>query len=402
MTQRIVVTGVGGLCSLGTDAPSIWRAMKAGTCGITELAIEDKGDLKTTIAGQIPPLPAHDIDKRHMATMGRFALLAVLAASEALKQAGITPGSFDPWRAGAVIGTGVFGADAVDQAYNAVFREGKKRTEIFAIPKVMPSSATVHVSIVHGLKGPVFGVTSACASANHALASALDLLRAGRADFVVAGGADAPLTYGIIKVWESMRILAKTGCRPFSADREGLVLGDGAGAMVLETEAHAKARGATILAVLAGAGMSADAGDMVLPDVDGAAAAMRLCLADAGLSPEDIGYINAHGTGTLGNDRNETSAIRRVFGAHADHLAVSSTKAMHAHCLGASGALEALACIGAIADGIVPPTINLAVPDPECDLDYVTEGARAIPVKAALSNSFAFGGANAVLAFTKA
>lgn len=375
--------------------------MKAGTCGIGTVDIPEKADLKTTIAGQIGEIPPHGLDSRHLATMSRFGLLAVMSASEALRQAGLTPGTYDPWRSGAVIGTGVFGADAVDQAYYAVFRDGKKRTEIFTVPKVMPSSPSVHVSMVHGFKGPVVGATSACASSNHAIALALDMLRAGRADMIVAGGTDTPVTFGIMKAWESMRILAKTGCRPFSADREGLVLGDGAGALVLETEEHARARGARIIAVLAGAGMSADAGDIVAPDMEGAAQAMRLCLEDAGLSPTDVGYVNAHGTGTLGNDRTETAAIRSVFGSHADSMVVSSTKSMHAHCLGASGALEAIACIKALEDGIVPPTINLTVPDPECDLDYVAEGARAVRLDAAVTNSFAFGGANAVLAFTR-
>ena len=401
MTDRIVVTGIGGLCSLGTNAPAIWSAMKAGTCGIGELEIPEKAELKTTIAGQIGALPPHAIEPRLMATMSRFTLLAVLAAAEAMQQAGLARGSFDPWRTGAVIGTGVFGVDAVDQAYNAIIREGKKRTEIFAVPKIMPSSPSAHVSMALGLKGPVFGATSACASSNHAIANALDMLRAGRADVIVAGGTDAPVSFGIMKAWEAMRILAKTGCRPFSADREGLVLGDGAGALVLETEAHARARGATILAVLAGAGMTADAGDIVSPDKEGAAMAMRLCLEDAGLSAADIGYLNAHGTGTLGNDRTETAAIRSVFGAHADSMVVSSTKSMHAHCLGASGVLEAIACIMALHDQIVPPTINLTVADPECDLDYVAEGARAVELEAVVSNSFAFGGSNAVLAFTR-
>jgi nodulation protein E len=399
VSHRIVVTGIGGLSSLGASAPVIWQAMKAGRCGIGPLTIGDRHDLKTPIGAQIDALPDHELSRRHLATMSRFGLLSVLAAGEALNQAGLDgDNAFDPHRAGAVIGTGVYGGDVVDQSYRTVFLEGKKRTDIFAVPKVMPSSPSVHVSMVHRLKGPVFGTTSACASSNHAIANALDLLRAGRADVIVAGGTDAPLTYGIIKAWESMRILAKTGCRPFSADREGLVLGDGAGALVLETEAHAKARNAPILAEIAGAGLCADAGDIVSPDPDGAARALRLCLADADLEPRDICYINAHGTGTMGNDKAETQAIRSVFGAHADALAVSATKAMHGHCLGASGAVEMIACIGAITDGIVPPTINLTQADPECDLDYVSQGAREVQVQAALSNSFAFGGANAVIA----
>ncbi|MEM9999765.1 MAG: beta-ketoacyl-[acyl-carrier-protein] synthase family protein [Pseudomonadota bacterium] len=403
MKPRIVVTGLGGICSLGSNAPSIWANMRAGVCGITELEIPDQGDLKVPIAAQLGELPEYEISKRHRTTMSRFGHLAVLAAAEALEDAGLTgENAFDPARAGAVIGSGIYGTEAVDRAYIDVFRDGKKRTEIFAVPKVMPSSTSVHVSMVHGLKGPTFSLASACSSSNNAFATALDLLRSGRADIMVAGGSETPITYGILKAWESMRILAKTGCRPFSADREGLVLGDGAGVIIMETESHAKARGATILAEIAGAGLTADASDIVSPDVDGAARAMRACLADADLAPQDVDYVSAHGTGTTGNDKTETLAIREAFGTHADSLAVSSTKSMHAHCLGASGALEMIAGINAMRDGIAPPTINLTQPDPECDLDYVPETARPMNIDAVVSNSFAFGGANAVIAIKKA
>lgn len=397
----IVITGLGGVCALGKSAGEIWSSMKRGVCGIGPLTIPTAIELKTEIAAQIAELPAHDIHRRHMATMSRFGLLAVLAANEALAQAGLHADTIDPMRTGTVIGTGIYGGDVVDQAYRDVLIEGKKRTEIFAVPKAMPSSPAVHISMIHGLKGPVFGVTSACASSNNAIASALDLLRAGRADVIVAGGTDAPLNFGVVKGWEGMRILAKTGCRPFSADREGLVLGDGAGVMVMERMSYAKARGADIIAVVAGAGLTADAGDIVSPDVNGATSAMAQCLVDAGLLATDVGYINAHGTATMGNDKTETQAIRNVFGSHADQLAVSSTKSMHGHCLGASGAIEMIACCGALREGILPPTINLTAPDPECDLDYVAEGARPATVNAVLSNSFAFGGSNAVIALTK-
>ncbi|MEL6435626.1 MAG: beta-ketoacyl-[acyl-carrier-protein] synthase family protein [Pseudomonadota bacterium] len=402
MTRRAVITGTGAICSLGSSSHAVWTAMKAGTCGIGPLAIDHQGDLKTAIAAQISDIPEIDIEKRHRATLSGFSKLAVIAAGEALKEAGLDGAdAFDPTRTGAIIGTGVFGADAVDQAYRTVFVDGKKRTEIFAIPKVMPSSPSVHVSMVYGIKGPVYSPSSACASGNHALCAALDLIRTNRADVVVAGGTDTPLTFGIIKTWESMRILAKTGCRPFSADREGLVLGDGAACLVIESEDHAKARGATILAELAGAGMTADAADMVSPDVDGAANAMRACMADADLSPTDINAINAHGTATLGNDKTETEAIRSAFAAHADTLAVSGTKSMHGHCLGASAAIEAVACVKSLRDQTVPPTINLHEADPECDLDYVTQGAREQAVDAIISNAFAFGGANASVCFRR-
>jgi nodulation protein E len=399
---RIVVTGMGGICSLGRNAGEIWQAMQAGKCGIGPLTIPDKDDLKVGIAGEIAELPDHELDKRQLMTMGRFALLAVLSAGEALAQAGLSAGNRPGMNIGAIIGAGVYGGDAMEKAYRDVFRDGKKRAEIFTVPKAMPASPSVQTSMVHGLKGPVLGVTSACSSSNHAIATACDMLRLGRADAIVAGGAEAPLSYGVLKAWESMRILAKTGCRPFSADREGLVLGDGAGTIVLETAESAERRGATILAEVAGSGLSADAGDIVSPSVEGPAAAMRACLSDAGLAPDDIDYINAHGTATQANDKIETEAIRSVFGSHADRLSVSSTKSMHAHCLGASGALEAIACINAIRNDLVPPTVNYTEPDPECDLDVTPNEARKRDVSVVMSNAFAFGGANAVIAFKAA
>jgi nodulation protein E len=365
------------------------------------LSIANAEDLRVTIAGQISELPEHEIDRRHAATMGMFARLAVLCAGEALEQAGLDARAMDASRIATVIGTGVFGCDALEDAYRGEFVLHKKRPNIYTVPKVMPVSPAVHVSMVHGLKGPTFGVTSACASGNNAFAAALDLLRCGRADVVVAGGADAPLAFGTLKAWDAMRVLAKTGCRPFSADREGLVLGDGAGVLVLERLDHAEKRGAPILAELAGAGLSGDAGDIVSPTLEGPVLAMKACLADAGLAPEEIDYISAHGTSTIANDRTETAAIREVFGKHADALSVSSTKSMHAHCLGASAALEAVACINAIRDSIVPPTIGYNEPDPECDLDVTPNAARERPIRAAISNAFAFGGANAVIAFRR-
>ena len=283
--------------------------------------------------------------------------------------------------------------------YRAVLVERRPRADVFTVPRIMPGAPAGQVSMVHGLRGPVFGVTSACSSSNHALSSAADQLRLGRADVMLAGGTDAPLVYGILKGWEALRALARDTCRPFSADRDGLVIGEGAGMAVLETLEHAKARGATILAELAGAGLSGDAADIVAPTVEGPVAAMRACLADAGLAPEEVDYINAHGTGTKANDQIETVAIRRVFGKHADKLSVSSTKSMHAHCMGASGAIEMIACVMAIREGIVPPTANYRERDAECDLDVTPNVAKIRPVRAAISNAFAFGGTNSTVAF---
>ncbi len=397
--RRVVITGIGGLCALGTDAASIWQAMREGRSGIGPLSTVSPDNLKGNLGAEIKVLPAHAIDRKQVATMDRFSLLATIAAGEALRGAGLDIDESQEFRAGAVIGTGIYGAGTADAAYREVYGEKRTRIGIFTVPKIMPGAPAGQISMAYRLRGPVFGVTSACASSNHAFSAALDQLRLGRADVMLAGGTDAPLVFGVLKGWEALRALARDTCRPFSADRDGLVIGEGAGMAVLETYEHAKARGAPILAELAGAGMSGDASDIVAPTIEGPAAAMRACLADAGLSPEDIDYVNAHGTGTKANDLIETQAIRRVFGAHADRLSVSSTKSMHAHCMGASGALEMIACVMAIRDGVVPPTANYTTPDPDCDLDVTPNVARERSVRAAISNGFAFGGTNAVVAF---
>ncbi|GLS29991.1 3-oxoacyl-[acyl-carrier-protein] synthase NodE [Mesorhizobium albiziae] len=398
-SPRIVITGMGGLCALGTDVPAIWDAMRSGRSGIGEITTTPLYDLKVRIGAEIKELPDHGLDRRRLVTMDRFSLLAVIAAGEAMRQAGITIDAVSASRAGAVVGTGIYGGKTAEDNYRAVLVEGRPRADVFTVPRIMPGAPAGQVSMQYGLRGPVFGVTSACSSSNHALASAADQLRLGRADIMIAGGTDAPLVFGVLKGWEALRALARETCRPFSADRDGLVIGEGAGMAVLETFEHATARGATILAELAGAGLSGDATDIVAPTVEGPTAAMLACLADAGLAPEEVDYINAHGTGTTANDQIETTAIRRVFGKHADSLSVSSTKSMHAHCMGASGALEMIACVMAIRDGIVPPTANYRQPDPGCDLDVTPNVAKVRPVRAAISNGFAFGGTNSTVAF---
>ena len=398
-SPRIVITGMGGLCSLGTTIPAIWDAMRSGRSGIGEITTTPLHELKVRIGAEIKELPAHGLERRRLVTMDRFSLLAVIAAQRAIRQAGLAIDDSNAARVGAVVGTGIFGGVTAEDNYRAVLVERRPRADVFTVPRIMPGAPAGQVSMVHGLRGPVFGVTSACSSSNHALSSAADQLRLGRADVMLAGGTDAPLVYGILKGWEALRALARDTCRPFSADRDGLVIGEGAGMAVLETLEHAKARGATILAELAGAGLSGDAADIVAPTVEGPVAAMRACLADAGLAPEEVDYINAHGTGTKANDQIETVAIRRVFGKHADKLSVSSTKSMHAHCMGASGAIEMIACVMAIREGIVPPTANYRERDAECDLDVTPNVAKIRPVRAAISNAFAFGGTNSTVAF---
>jgi nodulation protein E len=398
---RIVITGLGGICALGTNAGHIWDSMREGRGGIGPITNVPLHDLKVGIGAEIKELPDHGIDRRRLVTMDRFSLLAVIAAGEAMSQAGLVVDERNTGRIGAVVGAGICGWDSIESNYRALLLDGRRRADIFTVPRVMTGAPAGQVSMQYGLRGPVFGVTSACSTANHAFASAIDQLLLGRADIMLAGGTEAPVIWGVLKAWEALRVLARDTCRPFSADRDGLVLGEGAGIAVLETLEHAQKRGATILAELAGVGMSADASDIVAPTVEGPVAAMGACLADAGLAPEDVDYINAHGTGTKANDAIETQAIRRVFGAHADRLSVSSTKSMHGHALGASSALEMIACVNAVREDLVPPTIGYREADPACDLDVTPNEARKRPVGVAISNAFAFGGTNVTVAVRK-
>ncbi len=392
---------MGAVSPLGVSVAATWSAMKAGQCAIGELTTISMADLKSNIAAEIKQLPDIGLEHRRLVTMDRFSHMAVLAAHEAAKQAGLNLTEQSQLRAGAIVGVGSFGGITIDEAYRAVWIDMKRSPPIFTVPKAMPGAAAGQVSMHLGLKGPVFGISSACSSSNHAIGAAFDMLRSGRADVMLAGGADAPLIFGVLKAWEALRVVAGEPCRPFSANRTGLSIGEGAGMFVLETETHAKARGAEILCELAGFGMTGDASDIVAPDVDGPTRSMQMCLADAGLNAEDISYINAHGTATKANDAIETTAIKRAFGTHANSLSISSTKSMHAHCMGASGAIELLACIGAVREGIIAPTINYEIADPDCDLDVTPNVARERKVTAALSNSFAFGGTNAVLCVKK-
>jgi nodulation protein E len=398
---KIVITGMGAVSPLGNNAGATWRAMKNGECAIGPLTTISTEDLKSNIAAEIKALPDIGLEHRRLVTMDRFSQMAVLAADEAAIQAGLQLDEASQLRAGAVVGVGSFGGITIDEAYRAVWKDMKRSPPIFTVPKAMPGAAAGQVSMHLGLKGPVFGVSSACSSSNHAIGTAMDMLRSGRADVMLAGGADAPLIFGVLKAWEVLRVVAADVCRPFSADRTGLSVGEGAGMYVLETEAHAKARGATIICELAGFGMTGDASDIVAPGIDGPKRAMQMCLADARLNAEDIGYINAHGTATKANDAIETAAIKLAFGDYARAVSISSTKSMHAHCMGASGAIELLACIGALREGVIAPTINYNSADPDCDLDITPNTARERIVSAALSNSFAFGGTNAVLCVKK-
>ncbi|HUH30970.1 MAG TPA: beta-ketoacyl-[acyl-carrier-protein] synthase family protein [Rhodanobacter sp.] len=404
-TRRVVITGMGAVSALGIGAEALWTGMRDGHCGIRALRHKDADRLRVKIAAQVPETfdPTATIDAHTLPLLDRTSEFALCSAHEAIAQSGLdfkhgTLGT----RTAVIVGTGVGGETTQDEQSRRLYAENAPRTHPLTIVRLMTNASASQISIAYGLRGPTFAVASACASANHAIIQAAQMIRWGLADVAITGGTEACLTYGALRAWEAMRILADDTCRPFSANRHGLVLGEGAGIFVLETLEHARARGAVILAELAGSGMTADATDIVSPSADGAAAAMTQALADAGLAATDVDYINAHGTGTPANDVTETHAIHLAFGEHARHLTVSSTKSMHGHALGASGALELVAVIGALRDGAVPPTANLDVPDPACDLDYVPNTARQMPLRAALSNSFAFGGLNAVLALKRA
>ena len=392
--RSVVVTGMGTVNALGLDVPATFAALAAGRGGIGPLDFRDADRLSVKIGAQIRGFdPAGLLDPTRMGQYDPVTRYALAAGAEAMAMAGLPPG-FGP-RGGVILGTAAGGISTWEDSYRAVFAEGKNRVSPLTVPRLMHNAPASHLSMVHGLQGPVLSVSSACASANHAMGLALQQIRLGLADVMLTGGAEAMLCFGGVKAWEGLRVLAPDACRPFSLGRKGMVIGDGAGVLVFEAEDHARARGARVLARVAGFGMAADAGDIVAPDPEGAARAMRAALADAAMIPGDIGHINAHGTGTLANDRCETIAIRQVFGDAAPP--VTSTKAAHGHAIGATGALEAIAAIFTLEQGLIPPTLGYQTPDPDCALDIVTEAARPARVGAVMSNAFAFGGLNAVL-----
>jgi nodulation protein E len=400
--NRVVITGAGCISALGQNLATTWSGMRDGRSGIGTLEGLPLERLRFTIGAQVRGFdPARHFHEKKLPLYDRFTQFALVAAREALKQSGIDLTGAVTQQCAVIVATGIGGQSTQDEGFQRLYQDKADRVPPLSVPRAMPSAATSHVSMEFGLRGPAFGVTSACASSNHALAIAFDMVRLGRVPAAIAGGAEASMTLGAIKGWEALRVMSPDGCRPFCHDRRGMVLGEGAGMFLLEPLEAALARGAEPLAELAGAGMSADAGDIVAPSVDGCAAAIAAALADSKLAPEQIGYINAHGTGTPANDPAETKAVRQVFGRHADRLALSSTKAVHGHALGAAGAIELVAVLGALRDGIVPPTAGFTQADPECDLDYVPNQARRLPLEAALSNSFAFGGLNCVLALKR-
>lgn len=398
--QRVVITGAGTVNPLGHTVSATFDAFRGGRCAIGPLNIRDVDRLSVRIGAQVRDWQAEDhFDARQIALYDRSTQFAMVAAAEAVQQSGLVFQGSLAERSGVILGTAGGGLTTTDDNYRAVYEERKDRVHPLVVPRLMNSASTSHLSMCYGLTGPAFSISSACASSNHAMGLAFQMIRSGAAPVMLTGGSEAMLCFGGIKAWEGLRVMARDACRPFSVQRGGMVQGEGAAIFVFEDRDHALARGAGILAEVAGFGMASDAADIVMPSQKGAARVMRLALADAGMDPREVGYLNAHGTGTAANDRIESAAILDVFGG--DPPPVSSTKSMHGHLIGATGAVELLSVILALQEGVLAPTVGYLGPDPECLQDVVANTARKAQVDAALSNAFSFGGLNAVLALRR-
>ncbi len=400
--RRVVITGIGVMCASGRNREEFLRSLRLGRCGIGRIEGTELRDLRFQNGGDVRDFVATDHMNAKAADMiDRFAQFAVVAAHEAVLHSGIefTPELQD--NAAIITGSCVGGQGTENQGFYDVYKMGKTRVHPMTIPKTMANAGASAISLEFGITGPSFTISTACSSSAHALGQAFMMIRYGMCDFAISGGSEAPFSYGILKAWEAMRVISPTTCRPFSRDRNGMVLGEGAAMLTVEALDHALARGAKPIAEIVGFGMSADAHHITQPSAEGAAKAIRIAMKDAGIGPEQVGYVNAHGTGTTANDLTETKALHLAFGAHATKLAISSTKAMHGHTLGAAGAIESTAAILALTNDFIPPTINFNECDPECDLDYVPNCPRNASFEYSMSNSFAFGGLNAVLAFRR-
>ncbi len=393
--QRVVVTGLGTISALGIGVNPFWKHLVEGHSGIDSLP-ENWHAMRTSSGALVPNYLEEDhFTREALPLLDRFSQFAVLAGKEAIQDAGLEAATLE--NAAAVIGTGCGGKQTDEDTYTHLYKTGKTRAHPLTIPKGMPSASASQISIQLGITGAVFTVSSACASGAHAAIQGAIMIEAGLTDVAIVGASDAPFTYGLLKSWEALRVMSPDTCRPFCADRGGLVLGEGAGMLVLESEQHARSREARIYARLSGYGQTADAGHITRPQLTGVTRSMTAALKRAELNAEAIDYINAHGTATRSNDPLETCAIHQVYGKHANKLAISSTKSMHGHALGASSALELVATVLALHHQYAPPTANFTTPDPECDLDYIPNTGRSMVIQHAASHAFAFGGLNAVL-----
>ncbi len=398
--RRVAITGLGIISPLGLNVADYWDALRQGRSGIAPIQTVDCTTLRFQNGAEVRGYdPIQHFESGKEAYIDRFAQFSVVAARQALLDSGVTLTSELRERSAIVCGSAVGGQSSIEKGFEDLYVAGRGRVHPLTIPKTMSNAGASHISMDLGLSGPAYTVSTACSSANHAIGQAFRMIRDGYADMAVTGGSEAMFTIGMLKAWEAMRVIAPDTCRPFSKDRRGMILGEGGAMLILEPFESAHARGAKIYAEICGFGMTSDAHHLTQPAVSGPSRAMQGALTDAGMAAEEVGYVNAHGTGTPGNDPVESAAIHAVFGAHAGKLGVSSTKSMHGHALGAAGALEAVATVLALHHGILPPTANYNERDPECDLDYIPNHSRVQQVGAALSNSFAFGGLNAVVAF---
>jgi len=401
--KRVAITGAGTINALAHDVPGTYAAFREGRCGITDLDIRDRDRLSIQIGGQVHNWdPEAHFNRQQIVLYDKFTQFTLLAARQAVSQSGLNFDGRLGYDAGVVLGTAGGGVNTWDDNYRAVYEEGKNRVHPFVVPKLMNNAAASHLSMEYNLKGPSYTVATACASSNHAMGQAFHMVRSGMVRAMLTGGSESMLCFGGIKAWEGLRVMSKDACRPFSLTRNGMVQGEGAAVFVFEEFEMARTRGADILAEVIGFAMTSDASDIVMPSKQGAARAMAGAMRDAAINPEEVGYINAHGTGTAANDKTECAAVADVFGPHADRLMISSTKSMHGHLIGGTGAVELLACIMALQQGVIAPTIGYEEPDPECALDVVPNEARDVPVEVCLTNAFAFGGMNAVLALRRA
>lgn len=411
MTRRVVVTGMSVVTALGCELDEFWERLCAGKSGISHIQRFDCTDFKVNFGGEVKDFPRDEyIDPREQKRLDRFSQFAIVAASKAVALSGLDLANHpDPYRCGVLIGSGIGGLNEIEAQHATLYDRGPARVSPFMIPKLIVNAATGNVSVKWGLKGPSSAVATACASANNAIGDAFRMIQHDMADVMVAGGSEAAITPMGLSGFARMSALStrnsspETASRPFDRDRDGFVLSEGAGIVILEEYEHARRRGAHIFAELSGYGMSSDGSHMTAPDPNGtgAARAMSASLKDAGMNPQDVEYVNAHGTSTPLGDKAETVAIKRVFESHAKKFCVSSTKSQLGHLLGASGGVEFIVCVLALQNQVVPPTINIENQDPECDLDYVSSGARPLAVNRILTNSFGFGGHNACLVLRK-
>src|SRR4051812_41394201 len=398
--RRVAITGLGVISALGNNQNEFWKGLAEGRSGIAPVQAVDMSGFRFHNGAEVRGYdPVEHFPGGTNESLDRFAQFAVIAAREAVASSGLPLTPESSARTAVILGAAIGGQCSQETGFQELYVRNRTRVHPLTIPKAMMNAGTSHVCMDLGITGPAMTISTACSSANHAIGQAFWMVRSGQVDQAITGGSEAPFSFGLLKAWEAMRVVSPDTCRPFSKDRAGLILGEGGAILVLEAYDLAVERGAVIVGEIVGFGMSADAHHITQPTIAGPAEAMRGALADAGVPPSSIGYINAHGTGTVANDATETQAIRAVFGAHADELLVSSTKSMHGHALGAAGAIEAIATILALHHGVIPPTINFTEPDPACNLNVVVDHARPAKVDHALSNSFAFGGLNAVLMF---